>query len=230
MILVCAATGTEADACRRGIADSGAPDLAVLTTGVGPARARAALASWLRDPPSPKVRPSLVVSSGFAGVLSLEIELLTWVTASAVYRIVNDRPDPVVLPPGLLRAAGGATACHVLSAGRVVAQPPPGLSHPCAVDMESAALAEVAAAAGVPFMVLRLVTDAPGRPLVPFVRSIAAMLAAAGMPERAAHGTRAALDAVRSPAATLAFLRDTALWRERLRAGWREYAGRGIGT
>jgi hypothetical protein len=241
VILVCAATGTEAAACRRGIADAAARGIEVLTTGVGLERAADALTRWLATraggaTPSQDPRPALVVSSGFAGALSSAVEPLTWITASSVHRLVDGRADPravprvvpIELPRGLLRVAQGALACHVISADHVLARGVPGLPDPAAVDMESAALAGVAGAAGLPFLVLRLVTDTPTRPLAPLGRSLAAALAAHGIAGRAAHGARAALDAVRSPPRTLAFLREAMVWRDRLRAGWREHASRGV--
>jgi hypothetical protein len=102
------------------------------------------------------------------------------------------------------------------------------VSAPAAVDMESAALAEVAAAAGLPFLVLRLLTDTPARPLPAVGRALAATLAAAGALSRAAHCARAALDAARAPNVAAAFVRDALRWRARLRAGWREHARRGV--
>ncbi len=249
MILVCAATGTEAAACRRGIADAAVRGFEVLTTGVGPERAAGALTRWLATraggaTPSQDPRPALVVSSGFAGALSSAVEPLAWITASSLHRLVDGRADPradpravpriipriipVELPRGLLRVAQGALPCHVISADHVLARGVPGLPDPAAVDMESTALAGVAGAAGLPFLVLRLVTDTPARPLAPLGRSLAAALAAHGIAGRAAHGARAALDAVRSPPRTLAFLREAMVWRDRLRAGWREHASRGV--
>ena len=233
MILVCAATGTEAAACRRGIADAGASGFEVLTTGVGPERAAEALTGWLRDRAAgaahgPLERPALVISSGFAGALSSGIEALAWVTASGVYRLVDGRAVPASYPGGLLRIAEGATACHVLSGDEVLGRSVPGLPDPAAVDMESAGLAEAAAAAGIPFLVLRLVTDTPGRPMAALGRSLAAVFSAPDVAGRAAQGARAALEAVRSPAHALAFVRESMGWRDRLREGWREHARRGV--
>ena len=233
MILVCAATGTEAAACRRGIADARASGFEVLTTGVGPARAAEALTCWLRDraagaAPGSFGRPALVVSSGFAGALSSGIGPLTWVTASSVYRLVDGRAVPASCPGGLLRIAERATACNVISSGEVLGRGVPGLPDPAAVDTESAGLAEAAAAAGIPFLVLRLVTDTPARPMAALGRSLAAVFAAPDVTGRAAQGARAALEAVRSPADALAFVRESMGWRDRLREGWREHARRGV--
>ena len=231
MILVCAATRSEAAACRRGIADAGAAGFEVLTTGVGLARAATALRRRLRDGVagrSSSLEPTLVVSSGFAGTPSAEIEQLTWITASSVHRLVDGRTQPVDVPRGLLHLAGGATVCHVVSADHVVPGDACGMPHPAAVDMESAALAEVAAAAAIPFSVLRLVTDTPARPLASLGRTLAAALAADGLAGRVAQGSRAALELARSPAGTIAFVRESLTWCERLRDGWRDHARRGV--
>jgi nucleoside phosphorylase len=231
VILVCAATGTEAAACRRGIADAGASGFGVLTTGVGPERAAEALTRWLRDAGAARSRsrrPALVVSSGFAGALSAGIEPLTWVTASSLYRLTGGRAFSVTCPGGLLRVAEHATVCGVISSGEVLADGIPGLPHPAAVDMESAGLAAAAGAAGIPFAVLRLVTDTPGRPMAPLGRSLAAAFAAPGAASLAARGARAALEIARSPVDAVAFVRESIGWRDRLRDGWREHARRGV--
>jgi nucleoside phosphorylase len=233
VILVCAATRTEAAACRRGIADAGAPDIEVLTTGVGPARAAAALARRLRTgaghaPLTPERRPALVVSSGFAGALTAGLAPLDWVTSSSIHRLVDGRAVELALPPGALRTAVDAIACRIVSAEHAIAHAVAGVSAPAAVDMESAALAEVAAAAGLPFLVLRLLTDTPARPLPAVGRALAATLAAAGALSRAAHCARAALDAALAPTVAAAFVRDALRWRAGLRAGWREHARRGV--
>ncbi len=233
MILVCAATSTEAAACRRGIADAAAAGIDVLTTGVGPARAAAALARRLLAGASdgtlsPDERPTLIVSSGFAGALTAGLAPLAWVTASSVHRLVGDRVVEVALPRGLLRVAEDAVACQVVSADHAVAHGVIGVSELAAVDMESAALAEVAATARLPFLVLRLLTDTPAHPLATVGRALAAALAATGAASQAAHGARAALDAARAPTQAAAFVRDALRWRAQLRAGWREHARRGL--
>jgi hypothetical protein len=268
VILVCAATATETAACRAGIADAGAPGIEVLTTGVGPERAAAALRAWLRSvrPSTPASRseayaqgeregraaaapatptsvrpersaagaeskgpgPMLIVSSGFCGALTDAIPPLSWITASSLHRLDDGRALPVALPPGLLRVAEGALVCDVISAAHVVTPPVAGLAGPAAADMESAALGEVAGAAGIPFLVLRLVTDTPARPLPRAVHGLSAALAAHGVTARFAQGARAALLAARAPARTAAFLRDALAWRERLRARWCEEARRGV--
>lgn len=221
MILVCAATRTEAGACRRGLADAVARGVEVLTTGVGPERAAAALARRLGAPAG---APALVVSSGFAGALTAGVPPLAWVTAASVHRLVGGAAVEIAFAPGLLRAAPGVLPCQVVSAPHAVAHAVAGIAAPAAVDMESAALAEVAAGAGVPFLVLRLVTDTPERPLASLGRSLATALSADGAAATALAGARAALDAARDPARAAAFVRESLGWRARLREGWREHA------
>ncbi len=229
MILVCTATGTEAAACRRGIGEAGAEGIEVLTTGVGLRRAAEALGNRLaRASPSSSAAPTLIVSSGFAGALTPGIEPLAWVTAESLSYLIDGRAAPVVLAAGLIRRAGSALPCHFISADHVITGAVRDLGGPAVADMESAALAEVASAADIPFLVLRLVTDTPSRPLAPLGCALSAALAARGVLRRAAFGARAALDAARSPARAAAFLRETTTWRDHLRAGWREQADRGV--
>ncbi|BDG08961.1 phosphorylase family protein [Anaeromyxobacter paludicola] len=218
MILVCAATGAEAAACREGLL--GAAGFEVLATGVGPARAAAALRRRLRE----GARPVRVVSSGFCGALSADLAPLAWATATSLHRLEAGRARPVALRPGTLGALDGAVPCAFLTAEAVVGGGDFGLPAPAAVDMESAALAEAAEAAGLPFAVLRLVTDAPGRPLPRLAGLLGGALSARGLGERAAFAARAAVEAARAPARAAAFLRETSAWRERLREGWRERA------
>ncbi len=229
MILVCAATRTEAAACRRGIRDGGARGVDVLATGVGPVRAAEALQRWIeearaRGQPS----PALVVSSGFAGAITPGLERLAWVTASAVHRLAGANVVPAAIPLTLLRVASGASRCDVLSADAVVARTIPGLQRPAVADMESAALAEVAGGAGIPFAVLRLVTDTPANPLDALGRHLAATLSAANVAQAASRGAGAVLQAARAPGASATFLRDALGWRSALRARWCAQARDGL--
>jgi adenosylhomocysteine nucleosidase len=224
VILVCAATRTEAACCRAGIADARAAGFEVLATGVGPERAASSLRRRLGR------GAALVVSSGFGGALTDAIPPLSWITASALDRVVDGRLVPGALGRGALRAAAGIPTCRVVTADRVAAGDLGLFAEPAAVDMESAALAEVSAAAGIPFVVLRLITDSPSRPYPEFVKGLAAVLGAGALPERAVQGARALLGAARSPVDTLAFLRNTTAWRHHLRSGWREHAARGLPT
>jgi hypothetical protein len=219
VILVCAATGAEARACRRGLADARA-DAEVLCTGVGPARAADALGRRLRRGPT----PALVVSSGFAGALTPDLPLHGWVTADALLRIAGGAATPLALPPGLLRVADAARPCCVVSGAEVLRGAPAGVGGPVAGDMESAALAEAAADAGVPFLVLRLVTDTPAAPMHPLGRIAADYLATPGRVDRARHAARAAAEALSAPLSAAGFVRASAGWCALLRDGWRARA------
>ncbi|WP_242343406.1 carotenoid biosynthesis protein [Anaeromyxobacter terrae] len=218
-IVVCAATFAEAAACRRGSADAGASGIEVLRTGVGPERAAAALAARLARGP----RPSLVVSSGFAGALSLGLEVGAVVTARALHRLADGERAPLELPPELLRLAPAARPVELLSAAEVLAAAGQGLQPPVVGDMESAALARIAAEAGLPFSVLRVVTDTPAAPLPPVARCIAAALSARGL-ARGGHLARTLSAALRRPAEAIAFVRASLGWCRRLRETWRAIA------
>jgi hypothetical protein len=220
VILVCAATRVEAEACRRGIADAGARGVEVLRTGVGPAHAAAALVARLQH----GAPPSLVVSSGFAGALTEGIRLHAVVTAAGLYRLGPDGALPVALPAGALRVAANALPCQVATADAVRVGAPASLPAPAAVDMESAALAEVAASAGVQVEVLRVVTDTPAHPLPPFVGALGAALSAGEAGARLAAAARAGAGAAARPIEALAFVRSSLAAARALRAAWRERA------
>jgi hypothetical protein len=215
VILVCAATRTEAAACAAG------PEVEVLRTGVGPERATAALKRRLAR----GVRPALVISSGFAGALSGPLPLHGCVTATAVLRLEAGAVLPVPLSPGTLRVVPGVARCALLSAAAVTRAAPPRLPSATAVDMESAALAEVAARAGIPFAVLRVITDTSAAPFPAFVGYLAAALASGAPGERLVAAIRAVVAGVRSPGAVLSVVRSGLASRRALAAAWRSARG-----
>lgn len=218
MILVCAATRVEAAACRRGLADAGARGVEVLRTGVGPARAAAALSARLRH----GALPSLIVSSGFAGALTGGIPLHALVTAAGLHRLGPDGAVPVPLPPGALRIATGAMPCQIATADTMRLGGAPPLAGPAAVDMESVALANTAVSAGVQVEVLRVVTDTPAHPFPPFVSALATALSAGPASARLAAALRAGAGAARRPVQAVAFARSSLAAARALRAAWRE--------
>ncbi len=211
MILVCAATRTEASAC--GVAAG----IEVLRTGVGPERAAAALRKRLAR----GARPALVVSSGFAGAVCGALPLHGCVTATAVLRLEAGRAVPVPLAPGALHVVPGVPRCAMLSAARVTRAAPASLPAVTAVDMESAALAEVAAGAGILFAVLRVISDTPAAPFPAFVGPHAEAMASGGGGARLLAATRALAAGVRSPGAVLSLVRSSLASRRALRAAWR---------
>ncbi len=163
-VLIVSPLGIEALAVR-----SARPGLRVRTTGMGPARARAAVPSLLADPAA----ALLVV--GFGGGLPADSRLCEVVVPGEVVQVDEDgRPvgEPVAcsgaeelrarLAHHGLSVRGGTVASVaeiVVGAGRerMLA------SGAVAVDMESAWVAE--AAGGRPFAVVRVLSDTPEREL-----------------------------------------------------------------
>jgi adenosylhomocysteine nucleosidase len=115
------------------------PHVGVHVSGIGRARARSAADRLLREPPF----PGLVIAAGFCGAL---------------------------VPT--LKVGDVVTSPRILTADRLVSDPAEKrrlaeLHHADAVDMESAAIAEVCAERGVPFLAVRAVSDAVDTALSP---------------------------------------------------------------
>jgi nucleoside phosphorylase len=228
-ILVCAATRPELDACARGIRASGAVPGAfeMLLTGVGPVRAAKRLGARLEG----GERPSLVVSSGFAGVLTAGIEVGSWVTAT---RVTERRSDALVEVGEVTLREGPEPAlpCSVISSGHLLlgdASPRnAGNGSALAVDMESAALAREAGKRDTVLMVLRLVSDTPQQPLPGFLAPIAAAMAATGARSMLAHAARGICSAFVDPRGVVRIVRDGAERTRELAQGWECFA-RAIG-
>jgi Phosphorylase superfamily len=223
-VLVCAATRSELGACARGVGASGVASTAfeMLRTGVGPAHAARALGDRLaRDP-----RPGLVVSSGLAGALDAGIPVGTWVTAT---RVAEWRAGALAEVDVLLREPlDGALRCHVVSSGHLYEAGDrrglAGLGSPAAVDMESAALAREASKRGIPFMILRLVSDTPDHPLPAFLSPFAAAMAATDTRSTLAHAARGVGSALVDPRGIARLLRDGAAWTRDIAQGWERFA------
>src|SRR5271170_8068587 len=142
-ILVCGATRTEAEACRQGIRQAGLDSqFEILHCGIGPAEAAESLKARLQS----GSKPSLIVSSGFAGSWSAELDIGTWISAGTLTNDLKDSIQGLKLIPG-------ATPSHLISVPEILETPPKELTQgllelPIAVDMESFALARVAQRAG----------------------------------------------------------------------------------
>jgi hypothetical protein len=91
--------------------------------------------------------------------------------------------------------------------------------------MESAALGAVAAAAGVPFAVLRLVTDTPAAPLAHAARAAGVAMKARGV-GKLLGAAQVVAAVVTRPAETARLVRESAGWRRALAEGWRARAVR----
>lgn len=220
-VLVCAATRAEHDACRRGIlasARSGDDEVhETLLTGVGPLRAAKSLAMRLAR----GVLPDLVVSSGFAGALGPELALSSWITGARVCEW--DGAARVPVEAGALVCAPGLVRCDVvssstlMSANRALRRG----SLPMVADMESAALARASGQRGVPFAIVRLISDTPAQPLPAFVSSIASAMAAETTASRLASAGRGLRAALVDPRAVVRLVKDSARWLRDLEEGWK---------
>jgi hypothetical protein len=91
---------------------------------------------------------------------------------------------------------------------------------PTVFDMESAALARECARRGVPFAVIRLISDTPAHPLPHFSSSLAAALAARTASSRLVHVARGLGGALADPRGVARMVRDGAAMLRELTAGW----------
>lgn len=160
LVLVCAVPAE-----RRALARLERPGVAVRLGGMGAAAAARAGAAAVAG------GPRAVLAVGFCGALDPGLRVGDLLAAE---RVVDEASgEEFAADPGLLAAAPGGRG--VLVSARRIARTPDerGRLHGDAVDLESAALARAAAAAGVPFLALRAVTDTTRHRLPDFERMAA---------------------------------------------------------
>ncbi len=202
MILVCAATRAEHDACARG-----APALEHLLTGVGAANAAQALAERLGGS-----TPTLIVSTGFAGALRAGLDVGTWVTASSLKdgaASLHTAPAPAVTV--------AFVSSDILVQGSVTVDGD-------AVDMESVALSRVAAEHNIPLMILRMISDTPANPLPTFLGGFTAGMAATTSRGKLGGFARGLRGVLKDPRGVARVVREGAQWTRDLESGWRGFA------
>jgi adenosylhomocysteine nucleosidase len=153
-----------------------------------------------------RCRPELVVSLGFGGALAPGLTAGDLVLGESFRRYNPDTrglqaiptptcPRPLPLLCGALRQAGlSAVTGSLVTTGRIIHKgrqgaPLAGLPHPV-LDLETAALAEMAAARDLAFLSLRAITDAAGEEIPEFLRTAGDRGASVGV--RAALGWLAA--------------------------------------
>ncbi|HEX3849344.1 MAG TPA: hypothetical protein VHW01_00170 [Polyangiaceae bacterium] len=198
VLLVCAATRTEHDACVAGIRAAGVSRLETLLVGVGPEHAARRLYERLASGGA----PTRILSTGFAGVLDGSLPLGTWVYAQTLSEWKQGALVPIAgrapAPPQL--DGFPCLPCDVVSTDQLVGRHSAlrhlGSQRPLVADMESAALAREANARGIPFSVLRLVSDTRQHPLPEFLAPLTAALASSHAGTRlslAARGIGSAL-------------------------------------
>jgi adenosylhomocysteine nucleosidase len=136
---------------RRALAGLAGPELSIHLSGMGAAAAGRTASSLTA------AAPAAVISAGFCGALADDLRVGDLVVAEEV---LDERSgERFAADPRLLEAAPGRRGV-IVSAERIARTPADrarldGL----AVDLESAAIALVARAAGIPFLALRAVTD-----------------------------------------------------------------------
>ena len=222
MILVCTAMQPEHDAVVAGIRDSGASDIEVLQVGIGPAHAAKNLRHRLLAGPA----PTRIVSTGFAGIVKGNIPFGAWVTAEKLYDWDGIALEPLSSkPPRPLDALLiGTVHCDVVSTDHLVERDSKlrrlTVEGSLAVDMESVALAREAAARGIDFTVVRLVSDTPAHPLPDFLGPFTAALTSSDTMARLVLSARGLGAAIGDPRGVARILLEGKSWTRRLRAGW----------
>jgi nucleoside phosphorylase len=166
MILLCAATSIEARACRAGTSNAAQP-IEVLKTGMGLKNAEDALRIRLQNGAS-QPRPSLIVSTGFAGSWSPRYRVGDWVVGKTV--AYENRWAPLDLNP----AREILPSQETLPRGdfRTLLEPAIGNAE-VLVDMESFSWAKVAHEFQIPFLILRMISDSPSHPLPKTIQHLA---------------------------------------------------------
>jgi nucleoside phosphorylase len=182
-ILVCAATQIEARACLSGIKRAGVlGHFEILQTGMGPNQARQTLKSRLNDINLPK--PTLIISTGFAGCLGASPAVGSWVVGKVIESEEKERwnlndthlflsesiQTSLQLQDGhffsISKLQPNYTQLLSLSSGNSeTANSRKANNLPILVDMESFSWADIARSSGIPFIILRMISDNEEHPL-----------------------------------------------------------------
>ncbi|MGD9694999.1 MAG: hypothetical protein AB7V42_04990 [Thermoleophilia bacterium] len=136
---------------RRALADLEGPGVAIHVSGIG---ADAAARAGARVAAGP---PRCLVAAGFCGALADDLRVGDLVVAERVRDEASG--ETLECDPELVAAAPGRRGTLVSSPRLARTAADRARLDGLAVDMESAALARAAAAAGIPFLALRAVTD-----------------------------------------------------------------------
>ena len=150
----------ELAAARRALRDS--PGIVLAATGDGPRRAASGAARFLE-----RHRPSAVIGAGLAGALSPGLAVGDIVASRRVRFEVGDAatPDARLLERALAAGAKAGTLITVdrplvsAAARAALAGTAGGSGELLVADMESAAWAKEAAARGIPYLMVRIVSE-----------------------------------------------------------------------
>jgi hypothetical protein len=230
MIIICAATAAEVAACKKGIEAAGSvsKSFEILHTGMGMKAARTRLAERLAALEVIRETPKLIISSGFAGVWRGSLEIGAWVSANEFWK--EERADGVINfyridHEPVWKSKGVDTFCPIVSVDVIQKLPslPAELSTgSLCVDMETAGLAEVAKEKGIPFGVLRMITDTPEQPLPEFVSVFAQAIHSPELGDKAKLSGRGLQQVFSDPLSVARFLKSGKKWSDWLARGWQE--------
>jgi adenosylhomocysteine nucleosidase len=150
---------------RRGASAEGyrCENTVVYCGGIGPLAARRAAERAISE------RPELLVSAGLAGALNPKLKVGDVLRPAVVIDAATTAPGEVRNPEG-----GGVLVSTLKVASPGQKQELARMFQADAVDMEAAAVAEVAGRAGIPFMAIKAVSDTSDFQMPPFDRFISA--------------------------------------------------------
>jgi hypothetical protein len=194
---------------------------------MGLEQARSVLAKRLSDPSLS--RPSLVISTGFAGSWSQNLAVGDWALGQSVeshlpgefYQLEGAPFGKIpfkALPVRMISLLSPTSKPNDLPVSR-------DSNLPIAVDMESFAWAKVSQSHGIPFRVLRLISDSPEAPLPEAVGSFASVLGAKKTADKLGLIAQGLKQVAGEPVNLARFLVRGTKLPKLLAQGWQEIAG-----
>src|ERR1051326_8273157 len=141
-----------------------APSMVAAAAGIGLNATRITAKALLEE-----VSPSLFISVGLAGAISPSLKIGDLVLPEKVINAETGRTFPVtaIVPALTGTLLSSPTVLSVAQKKAAAAR-----YNPIAVDMEAAAVAEVAAQAGVPFLAVKAISDEADFEMLPFDRFV----------------------------------------------------------
>ena len=209
-ILICAATVTELNACKKGLSSSNL-EVTYLKTGVGPEKSSRSLTEYLENH-----HPDWIIVTGFALSLHPSIQTGDWVVANS---FVDGNNSYSAKSDGfkfkLFKYAPFFLTDHLVTEVK---------NHhsPAVIDMESVALAKIANGKKIPVSAIRYITDSADHPMPDFVKDWTSALQTDSALKKSLLFTRGFATGLRQPAEMAKFLGNANQWTKSLEIGWRE--------
>jgi hypothetical protein len=219
LILICLATHSEANACKKGLQKSGqSKSFEILQTGMGFQAAFEKLEERLKTGP----KPQLIVSSGFCGGVAAHIKLGTWAWGSKLNWNHNNTADLEPLPLPVLKLPLLWEEAIYESVSAVTLHQNDQLSPSTeAVDMESEAWFTLAAQNKIPFSILRLASDTKDHPLPKAIKTFSNAILEPDWQKKLSHCWLGSREVLENPKYMGRFIfRSTSLLRK-FSDGWR---------